>query len=44
LEDVSHLLNTGEIPNLFPLEEKQKIVEDVILPKDLAMDKFTYFL
>ena len=41
---MSHLLNNGEIPNLFPAEEKQKIIEDVILPKDLQMEKFAYFL
>ena len=28
-EDISNLLNNGEVPNLFPLEEKAKIVEDI---------------
>ena len=27
LEDVDGLLNAGEVPNLFPLDEKQEIVE-----------------
>lgn len=27
LEDVDSLLNTGEVPNLFPADEKQEIVE-----------------
>ena len=25
-EDISNLLNNGEVPNLFPLEEKAKII------------------
>lgn len=28
-EDISNLLNNGEVPNLFPADEKAKIVEDV---------------
>jgi dynein heavy chain len=28
-EDISNLLNNGEVPNLFPIEEKAKIVEEV---------------
>jgi len=27
LEDINNLLNSGEIPNLFPQEEKLQIVE-----------------
>lgn len=27
LEDVDSLLNTGEVPNLFALDEKQEIME-----------------
>ena len=27
LEDVDGLLNAGEVPNLFPLDEKQEIIE-----------------
>ena len=27
LEDINNLLNTGEVPNLFPLDEKQEICE-----------------
>ena len=27
LEDVNNLLNAGEVPNLFPLDEKQEICE-----------------
>jgi dynein heavy chain len=30
LEDICNLLNNGEIPNLFPLEEKAKIVEELV--------------
>jgi dynein heavy chain len=29
LEDVNNILNTGEIPNLFPEDEKQDIIEMV---------------
>ena len=28
-EDISNLLNNGEVPNLFPMEEKAKIVEEI---------------
>ena len=27
MEDVNNLLNAGEVPNLFPLDEKQEICE-----------------
>ena len=27
LEDINNLLNTGEVPNLYPLDEKQEICE-----------------
>ena len=27
LEDVDGLLNAGEVPNLFPIDEKQDIIE-----------------
>ncbi len=29
LEDISHLLNNGEIPELFLTEEKARIVEEM---------------
>ncbi len=29
LEDICNILNKGEIPNLFPPEEKTKILEDL---------------
>ena len=28
-EDISNLLNNGEVPNLFPFEEKAKIIEEI---------------
>ena len=28
-EDISNLLNNGEVPNLISIEEKAKIVEEV---------------
>ena len=27
LEDINNLLNAGEVPNLYPLDEKQEICE-----------------
>lgn len=29
LEDICNLLNNGEIPNLYPAEDKAKILEDI---------------
>lgn len=28
VEDISNLLNNGEIPNLFPQDEKLKIIDE----------------
>ena len=38
LEDVSNLLNTGEVPNLFTMEEKNEILEKM-RQVDRAKDK-----
>lgn len=38
LEDINNLLNAGEIPNLFPLDEKQEICEKMRI-LDRARDK-----
>ena len=29
LEDINNLLNTGEIPNLFPKDEKDAILDEI---------------
>jgi hypothetical protein len=29
LEDINNVLNTGEVPNLFPHDEREKILQDV---------------
>jgi dynein heavy chain len=29
LEDICNILNNGEVPNLFPPEEKAKIIEEL---------------
>jgi len=29
VEDICNLLNNGDIPNLFPIEEKSKIVDEI---------------
>lgn len=34
LEDVDSVLNTGEVPNLFAMDEKQEIME--VLPEHFA--------
>lgn len=47
-EDICNLLNNGEIPNLFPLEEKAKIIEEIsnILPNSNLTNnqKYSYFV
>lgn len=30
LEDVNNLLNSGEVPNIFPRDDKEKLIKDVI--------------
>ena len=38
LEDVNNLLNSGEVPNLYPVDEKQEIIEKMRqIDKVLAM-------
>jgi len=46
LEDICNLLNNGEVPNLFPLEEKAKIVEEVsnVMPTGTMNQKYAYFV
>ncbi|XP_047008198.1 dynein axonemal heavy chain 7-like [Ictalurus punctatus] len=42
LEDVSNLLNTGEVPNLFAVDEKQEICERMrVLDRQRAREKQT---
>lgn len=45
-EDICNLLNNGEVPNLFPLEEKAKIVEEVsnFMPVGTMNQKYGYFV
>ena len=45
-EDISNLLNNGEVPNLFPLEEKAKICEDIstYMPIGTMNQKYAYFV
>ena len=45
-EDICNLLNNGEVPNLFPLEEKAKIVEEVsnFMPVGTMNQKYAYFV
>lgn len=46
LEDICNLLNNGEVPNLFPMEEKAKIVEEVsnVMPVGTMNQKYAYFV
>lgn len=39
LEDVDSVLNTGEVPNLFAMDEKQEIME--VRPKCTCLKDFT---
>ena len=41
LEDVDGLLNAGEVPNLFPIDEKQEIIE-VIRSENFILILKTY--
>lgn len=45
-EDISNLLNNGEVPNIFPTEEKAKIVEEVsqFMPVGTSNQKYTFFV
>ena len=36
VEEVCNILNNGEIPNLFPMEEKTKIVEEIAAIKPVG--------
>jgi dynein heavy chain len=45
-EDISNLLNNGEVPNLFPVEEKAKIVEEIsnMMPHGSINQKYAFFI
>lgn len=45
-EDISNLLNNGEVPNIFPIEEKAKIVEEVsqYMAIGTTNQKYAYFV
>ena len=46
VEEVCNILNNGEIPNLFPVEEKANIVTAIseIKPVGSANEKYQYFV
>lgn len=45
LEDVCNILNNGEVPNLFPMEEKLKIIEEVgSIVTGTPNEKYQYFI
>jgi len=44
VEDICNILNNGEIPNLFPLEEKGKILEDLSHIPGSNNEKLKYFV
>ena len=46
LEDISSLLNNGEIPNLFPADEKAKIIEEIssVITQGTVNEKWNYFV
>ena len=43
MEDICNILNKGEVPNLFPMDEKAKILEDVPI-NGTPNEKFQYFV
>lgn len=43
LEDVDSVLNTGEVPNLFAVDEKQEIME-VLCTKKYIFDNFMLYM
>lgn len=43
VEDICNILNKGEIPNLFPPEEKAKILEDIPITGS-PNEKYQYFV
>jgi len=45
LEDICNILNNGEVPNIFPMEEKAKIIEDVgAVFQGTPNEKYQYFV
>ena len=43
LEDINNLLNTGEVPNIFPIDEKQEICEKMRqLDRSVDLDIMAY--
>ena len=45
VEDISNILNNGEVPNLFPPEEKMKIIEEMSsYVAGTPNEKYAYFV
>jgi len=45
VEDVCNILNNGEVPNLFPQEEKSKIIEEMsAYVNGTPNEKYGYFV
>ena len=45
-EDISNILNNGEVPNLFNTEDRLKIIDEIsnFMPIGTANEKFNYFV
>lgn len=43
VEEICNILNNGEIPNLFPVEEKAKIIEDITI-NGTPNEKYNFFV
>ena len=45
-EDLGHLVNNGDVPNLFPQEEKAKICEELshVIPNLSIVERWNFFL
>lgn len=45
VEDLCNVLNNGEVPGLFPLEEKVKIIEEMsAYTQGTPNEKYLYFV
>ena len=45
VEDICNILNNGEVPNLFPTEEKMKIIEEMSgQTQGTPNEKYLYFV
>ena len=45
VEDICNILNNGEVPNLFPIEEKARIIDEMSsYIQGTSNEKYGYFV